>query len=104
LVASEWGTIKWLRNNKGALVDKTEGSGLEKFSGWWNSLAACDVDQDGDLDYIAGNLGLNSKYQPEPDKPHFIFYGDMDGSGTPRVIEAKSQKGKDRPLPVRGRS
>ncbi|MEJ6582111.1 MAG: VCBS repeat-containing protein [Akkermansiaceae bacterium] len=104
LIATEWGPIKFLRNLEGDLTDATAGSGFEQHTGWWNSLTACDVDQDGDLDYLAGNLGLNSKYHPSPDKPALLYYGDMDGSGTPHIVEAKPGKERDRPLPVRGRS
>ncbi len=37
-------------------------SGIEDHTGWWNSLAAGDFDGDGDIDYVAGNLGLNTNY------------------------------------------
>jgi hypothetical protein len=104
LVATEWGTLKLLKNQQGTLVNVTAGTGLENYSGWWNSLTACDIDLDGDLDYLAGNLGLNSKYHPSSEKPALLFYGDMDGSGSPHIVEAKSQKNQDKPLPVRGRS
>lgn len=104
LIATEWGPIKMLRNQNGKLTDNTDAAGLSGLTGWWNSITGADIDHDGDIDYICGNLGLNTKYHPNKKKPALIYYGDMDGSGIPRIVEAKSSKDKDRPLPVRGRS
>jgi len=104
VIATEWGPIKMLRNEKGILTDNTAAAGLSDLTGWWHSITGADIDHDGDIDYICGNLGLNTKYHPSKKKPALIYYGDMDGSGIPRIVEAKSSKDKDRPLPVRGRS
>ncbi|WP_221031287.1 FG-GAP-like repeat-containing protein [Actomonas aquatica] len=83
-----------------ALNDRV--SGLAEHRGWWNSLLAADVDADGDLDYVAGNFGHNTKYHPSPDHPVEMFYGDFEDSGTCEIVEAKYEG--DRLLPVRGRS
>jgi len=50
-------------------------------SAWWNSLNAADFDQDGDIDYIAGNLGLNSRHKASPEKPLCIYAKDYDKNG-----------------------
>ncbi|HKO79274.1 MAG TPA: VCBS repeat-containing protein [Chitinophagaceae bacterium] len=49
--------------------------------GWWNSIAAGDFDSDGDIDYVAGNLGLNSRHKASPDKPLCIYAKDYDKNG-----------------------
>jgi hypothetical protein len=55
-----------------------EDSGLEKTHGWWNVLTAADFDNDGDMDLIAGNLGLNSKLRASIDKPVSMYVSDFD--------------------------
>ena len=89
IVAREWGPLEVIRNHQGSLRRVEAGSGMEKVTGWWNSLAAADLDGDGDIDLVAGNTGLNTKYKATTAKPELLFYGDFDGTGTPRILEAK---------------
>ncbi len=103
LLAVEWGPVRILRNDQGRrLVDATEAMGLGDCLGWWNSVLAVDVDQDGDLDLVAGNAGRNHKYKADPEHPTALYVGDFDGNGSCDLIEAKYEG--DRLLPVRGRS
>ena len=103
LVAAHWQPIRLLHNVGGtAFVDATAAAGLSAHTGWWNSLCAWDVDADGDLDYVAGNQGLNTKYKANPEHPARLFFGDFDDNGTRDLIEAKYEG--DNLLPVRGRS
>jgi len=102
LVCLEWGPVKYFHNEGGRLVDATQASGLAKRSGWWSGITGGDFNNDGHMDYAVMNNGLNSKYKASPDKPARIYYGEMDGSGKPHLIEAKvAEEGL---LPVRGRS
>ena len=104
LVATEWGTIHCFHNNAGrGFEDWSERAGFSAAGrGWWNSLCAADLNGDGRLDYIAGNLGLNTMYRASPEHPAVLFYGDLDGSGHPLLLEAQYEG--DALYPVRGRN
>ena len=80
MLASEWAPLTMLRNDKGQL-SPLDNSGLSDKSGFWNSLTPGDFDNDGDTDYIAGNLGQNSLLRASPDRPVRMYAGDFDNNG-----------------------
>ena len=106
LVTTEWGPVRLFENQGGRLVDATPKAGLEKRLGWYNSITAGDIDHDGDIDFLVGNFGLNTKYgSPSPSKPQLLYYGDFDGNGKSNIVEAKYElqpDGTKRCLPMRG--
>ncbi|MBT5924987.1 MAG: VCBS repeat-containing protein, partial [Verrucomicrobia bacterium] len=102
LVCHHWGPVRYFQNQKGILIDTTDSAGLSQYAGLWNGIAGADIDNDGDMDYAVTNLGLNTKYHATKEKPFTIFYGDMDGSGKKRLIEAEFEG--DKWYPVRGKS
>ena len=102
LLSIEWGPVRIFINNEGKLKETTQSSGLQEYSGWWNGLAGRDLDGDGDIDYVATNFGLNTKYHPSKKKPSRIYYGTFGESPIPRIVEAKVAE--DCILPVRGKS
>jgi hypothetical protein len=55
--------------------------GLEQSAGWIESLQATDVNGDGRMDLLTGNLGLNSKLKASAEKPVWLYYADFDGNG-----------------------
>ena len=82
LLAGEFMPITYFRNKEGKNFVKMEIPALVHSSGWWNSLTAGDFDQDGDMDYIAGNLGLNTRYKATVKEPLCINTSDYDKNGS----------------------
>lgn len=82
IVVGEWMPLTILiQDNEGKFLNKTTDYGLAKTEGWWNTLHDCDIDGDGDTDFIAGNLGINSRLRAAADQPVSLFAGDMDDNG-----------------------
>ena len=83
VVVGEWMPITILiQNDSGALQDRTEKYDLENTNGWWNTISGNDFDQDGDVDLIVGNLGLNSRLRASLTEPVSLFIGDIDKNGS----------------------
>jgi hypothetical protein len=80
IVVGEWMPITFFHNDHGKLVDVTAASGVGGEKGWWNSIVAGDFDNDGDIDYIIGNMGENSFLRASKDRPVSIYAKDFDGN------------------------
>ncbi|WP_153796659.1 VCBS repeat-containing protein [Foetidibacter luteolus] len=81
VLTGEWMAVTFLRNTGNGFEPLTS-TGIENHTGWWNSLSAGDFDNDGDIDYIAGNLGLNTNYKATPQEPLTIIAKDIDNNGS----------------------
>ncbi len=100
-LACEWGPVRLFRNERGRLVDATKQWGLDRFTGWWTSVVAVDLDEDGRLDLVAGNWGLNSKYRASLEHPRRLYYADFDNNGALDVVEAYTDTRLGREVPER---
>ncbi|HTE09117.1 MAG TPA: VCBS repeat-containing protein, partial [Flavitalea sp.] len=70
------------KNHQGKkLVNQTSSFGLDSSSGWWCKLIATDIDQDGDTDLIAGNLGSNTQFRVSAAQPMVTYVGDFNQDG-----------------------
>ncbi len=106
IMAGEWMPVKFLKNNKGAFKDVTASSGMSNELGWWNTIAAGDFDHDGDIDYLAGNTGLNTFYKASDKYPMFITAKDYDQNGSYDAFPSlylKDQEGKLKEFPAQTR-
>ena len=88
VLATEWGPVRVLLNQRGNLVDATASLGLSAFTGWWNGVTTGDFDGDGRMDIVAGNWGLNSPYAASAEHPVRIYFGELRGPGRLDLFEA----------------
>ena len=98
IVTGEWMKVCILMNNKGFFTDVTRKSGLEETSGWWNCIRAADVDGDGDMDLIGGNLGLNSILKASVKEPVEMYLNDFDNNGSLDQVICSYQDGISYPV------
>jgi len=82
IITGEFMPIRIFKNNGQSFEDVTNKAGLLETSGWWSSLSSADMDDDGDTDLIAGNLGLNSRYKASVAEPLCIYAKDYDNNGS----------------------
>ena len=101
IVVGEWMAITVFHNAGGGRLVKSTVRGLEKSNGWWNRIVAGDFNGDGKVDFIVGNLGLNSRLHATPKEPTQMWVKDFDGNGQADQIVACYSNGKSYPLVMR---
>jgi hypothetical protein len=102
IIAAEWSPITIFLNDKGKFSRlENETSGLSKTNGWWNVIEPVDIDNDGDLDLIAGNLGLNSKLKASVEQPVKMFVSDFDKNDSTDQVLTHYMRGKEYPFHTR---
>ncbi|RMF22192.1 MAG: VCBS repeat-containing protein, partial [Bacteroidetes bacterium] len=101
LLAGEWMPLRLFENRGGRFEEVSQAAGLAGTAGWWNVLAAADLDQDGDLDVVAGNHGLNSRFKASPERPVSCYVNDFDRNGSAEQIIAQFNGDRSYPLVLR---
>ena len=92
LLTTDWGPVRCFQQVNDTWKETTEASGLGDYLGWWNGIEGGDLDNDGDMDYVVTNFGLNTKYKASRDHPELLYYGDFEGTGRYHIVEAKFEK------------
>jgi predicted nucleotidyltransferase len=101
VVVGEWMPVTLFLNTGDSLVNITDKVGLEKTNGWWNCITVDDLNEDGYLDLVAGNLGRNSKIQASEHEPVSIYISDFDKNGLIEQILCHFKLGKSYPMLLR---
>lgn len=98
VLSFEWGAIEAFINDKGRFSRKS----LTDKKGWWNFLLPWDINSDGRIDFVAGNLGLNNRFEVSPSQPVRLYYNDFDDNGTKEQILSYYLDGKEIPFVNKG--
>lgn len=101
MLVGEWMPITIFQWRGNQFENVSSSFSLEETQGWWNTIEMADLDQDGDQDFILGNLGLNYKFKASAEKPFTVFADDFDQNGTNDIFLAKYNE--DRMVPIRGK-
>ncbi|MFT6727068.1 MAG: hypothetical protein ACJAV7_001518 [Flavobacteriales bacterium] len=100
MIVGEWMNITVLMNRK-TTFETVENPALRNMKGWWRSVHKADLDGDGDMDFIVGNIGENNKFHPSFEHPLHLFAGDFDENSTWDIVLSKEYNGTL--VPVRGK-
>ena len=103
VTTGEWMAVSFYKNTGQQLLPVNENTGVAEKTGWWNSLCAADFDNDGDIDYVAGNWGLNSNYKATAAEPMLLYAKDFDNNGLTDPIVfcyMKAANGKRKLFPM----
>ena len=98
ILVGEWMPITLFENQNGSFKNVTQEVGFKNSEGWWNAIHQADFDQDGDMDYVAGNFGLNSQLKTSVDYPIGIYAKDYDNNGSIDPILSCYDEGKNYPV------
>ncbi len=98
-VAGEWMPVSIFYNDKGVL--RNQAFTMDNSQGWWNKIVAADVNKDGKTDLIAGNMGLNSRYRGNKDKPITMVVSDFDNNGSTDCMISLFVRDKSYPIGLR---
>jgi hypothetical protein len=98
VLVGEWMKVCMFRNDEGHFTDITGVTGLDETSGWWNCIQVADVDRDGDLDLIGGNLGLNSFLKASKQEPVEMYVNDFDNNGSLDQVICSYHNGTSYPI------
>jgi hypothetical protein len=98
IIVGEWMGIRIFQNDANNLTEISEKCGLKDTEGWWNTIISEDFDLDGDIDYVIGNLGLNSQVKASVTEPATIYAKDFDNNGLVDAVMCYYIQGKSYPL------
>jgi ASPIC/UnbV protein/VCBS repeat protein len=106
IVVGEWMPVTFFKNVGGKFQNVTAGSDIRDRTGWWNSIVAGDFRHTGRMDYIVGNVGLNTYYKGSEKYPVYITAKDFENNGAFIAITSlylPDQQGQMREFPAFGR-
>ncbi|RIV34663.1 hypothetical protein D2V08_04565 [Flagellimonas lutimaris] len=94
ILVGEWMSPKFLKYQNGSFTEIEQ----ENITGLWQTIEAFDIDEDGDMDYLLGNWGTNSKFKASKEHPMKLYFNDFDENGQTETVTAMEKNGDYYPL------
>lgn len=98
VVIGHWQPIQVFLNKEGILMQQ-ENESLANSFGLWNTIKAADFDLDGDIDFVVGNWGLNTRLQANSKNPVRLYLNDFNNNGSTETLVTYVMQGQEIPLP-----
>ncbi len=99
VLVGEWMPLTIFKNKNG-ILDSVPVK-FENTYGWWNAIAAKDLDGDGDIDLVGGNISANSRYKCNAQYPMTMVASDFDNNGSTDCVISLFQEGISYPIALR---
>ncbi|MES2681700.1 MAG: VCBS repeat-containing protein [Bacteroidota bacterium] len=99
IMVGEWMPLTIYKNNRGTLENTA--IVYDNSYGWWNTIAKADLDGDGDMDLIGGNISINTRYRGNQEHPITMTVSDFDNNGSTDCVICLYQDGDTYPIAIR---
>ena len=101
LLVGEWMPVTIYRNRGGGRLERLEVPALARSHGWWNRIMPADLDGDGQMEFLLGNLGLNARLHASEREPLTMLVKDFDNNGFVEQLVGMYNAGAEYPLVLR---
>jgi len=98
ILVGEWMSPQFFANENGSFVNVTHNYLSESIEGLWRTIESADINNDGNIDYLLGNWGLNSKFRCSQNFPLKMYVDDFDGNGQIETLIGMEKKGEYYPI------